>query len=264
MSAQRVVLVVDEAQHVLPQGAALVEQVHAQTGVARMQVTQKPFDDKRVRQAVVSCLDHAAILKIAYRGKGAIGENHHVSPIHPEYAKLPPLKRDIERAKALLADAGHGGGLTVKVDYGGDAAWHAAAMQTAKQQLAPAGINLKLNPMPGATYWDVWDKTPFGFTSWTHRPLGVMVLNLGYRSGVPWNESKYANPAFDTALDEASAILDPNERAKAMVKVEKILQDDAVIAQPLWRSIFTATTKQVRGYEIHPTQYHQFHKVWMA
>ncbi len=244
--------------------AVLHEGVTAQTGVARMQVTQKPFDDLRVRQAVVSCFDHAAILKIAYRGKGAIGENHHVSPIHPEYAKLPPLKRDIAKAKQLLADAGHGGGLTVKVDYGGDAAWHAAAMQTAKQQLAPAGINLQLNPMPGATYWDVWDKTPFGFTSWTHRPLGVMVLNLGYRSGVPWNESKYANPAFDTALDEASGILDPNERAKAMVKVEKILQDDAVIAQPLWRSIFTATTKQVRGYQIHPTQYHQFHKVWMA
>ncbi len=244
--------------------AVLHEGVTAQTGVARMQVTQKPFDDLRVRQAVVACLDHAEILRIAHRGRGAVGENHHVSPIHPEYAKLPALKRDIAKAKQLLADAGHGGGLTLKVDYGGDDAWHASAMQTAKQQLAPAGINLKLNPMPGATYWDVWDKTPFGFTSWTHRPLGVMVLNLGYRSGEAWNESKYANPAFDAALDEAGGILDPNERSKAMVKVETILQNDAVIAQPLWRSIFTATSKRVKGYEIHPTQYHQLHKVWLA
>ena len=152
----------------------------------------------------------------------------------------------------------------MKVDYGSADAWHGSAMQTAKQQLAPAGINLQLNPMPGATYWDVWDKTPFGFTSWTHRPLGVMVLNLAYRSGEAWNESRYANPAFDDALDVASSILDPNERSRAMVKVQTILQNDAVFAQPLWRSIFTATSKQVKGYKIHPTQYHQLHKVWLA
>jgi peptide/nickel transport system substrate-binding protein len=118
--------------------------------------------------------------------------------------------------------------------------------------------------MPGASYWDVWDKTPFGFTSWTHRPLGVMVLNLGYRSGVPWNESAYSNPEFDKALDEASAILDANERRTAMEKVEKILQNDAVIAQPLWRAAFETTSKKVRGYEVHPTLYHQFQKVWIA
>jgi peptide/nickel transport system substrate-binding protein len=142
--------------------------------------------------------------------------------------------------------------------------WHLAAMQAFKEQLAPAGITLNLNPMPGASYWDVWDKTPFGFTSWTHRPLGVMVLNLGYRCGVPWNESAYCNKEFDKALDEAGGILDANERRKVMEKVEKILQDDAVIAQPLWRAVFSGTTKQVRGYEMHPTQYHQFNKIWLA
>ena len=47
-------------------------------------------------------------------------------------------------------------------------------------------------------------------------------------------------------------------------KVEKILQDDAVIAQPLWRAIFAATSKKVHGYEVHPTQYHQFQKVWLS
>src|SRR3546814_1877936 len=69
-----------------------------------------------------------------------------------------------------------------------------------------------LNPVPAATYWGIWTTTPFGMTSWTHRPLGVMVLNLAYRSGVPWNEASYANPEFDKALDEASAILDVTKR----------------------------------------------------
>ena len=244
-------------------GLVLHETVTAQTGVARMQVTQKPFDDKRVRQAVAACMDHAALLTVAYRGKGAPAENHHVSTIHPEYFELPKLKPDIAKAKALLQEAGYGGGLQLKIDLGSAEDWHLNAMQGFREQCAPAGIDLQLNPMPGASYWDVWDKTPFGFTSWTHRPLGVMVLNLGYRGGVPWNESKYNNPEFDKALDEAGSILDVNERRAAMEKVEKILQDDAVIAQPLWRSIFSATTKNVQGYKLHPTQYHQFQDVWL-
>jgi peptide/nickel transport system substrate-binding protein len=117
--------------------------------------------------------------------------------------------------------------------------------------------------MPAAQYWEVWDKAPFSLTSWTHRPLGVMVLNLAYRSGVPWNESNYSNPEFDAALDAAGAILDVTERQKAMEKVEQILQDDAVMIQPFFRSVFTATVDTVKGYEGHPTRYHQFNKVWI-
>jgi peptide/nickel transport system substrate-binding protein len=244
-------------------GAVLHEAVTAQTGVARMRVSEPPFDNLKVRQAVVACMDHAKVLEVAYRGRGKVGENHHVCPIHPEYFALPAMTRDVEKAKALLAESGVELPLRIKIDLGQADAWHLAAMQEFKQQLEPAGIVLELNPMPGATYWEVWDKTPFGFTSWTHRPLGVMVLNLGYKSGVPWNESNYSNPEFDAALADATATLDVAERRKKMEKVEKILQDDAVIAQPLWRSVFSATNEKVKGYEIHPTFYHQFHKVWL-
>ncbi len=243
--------------------AVLHQAVTAQTAVARMRVTSKPFTDRRIRQAVAACMDHKAILDLAYRGRGAVGENHHVAPIHPEYYELSPLMQDHEKAKALLVEAGSDG-FTVNIELGAADPWHSAAMQAFKEQLAPAGIKLDLKILPGARYWEVWDKTPFGFTSWTHRPLGVMVLNLGYRSGVPWNESGYANPEFDAALDLAGGILDANERRRAMERVEAILQNDAVIAQPLWRAVFSATTKKVRGYEMHPTLYHQFNKIWLT
>ena len=51
-------------------------------------------------------------------------------------------------------------------------------------------------------------------------------------------------------------------RAK-MEKVEKILQDDAVMLQPVWRPVFTIINAQVKGYSGHPTQYHQFNQVWL-
>ena len=139
-----------------------------------------------------------------------------------------------------------------------------AVAQAFAQMCKPAGIRIKINVMPNARYWEIWDKTDFGFTAWTHRPLGVMVLNLAYRSGVPWNETHYNNPEFDRILDVASATVDINDRKKHMERLQTILQNDAIIAQPLWRSIFASGHKKVQNYKRHPTNYHQMNKVWLA
>ena len=242
----------------------LFEAVTAQTGVARMQMDVDPFSDIRVRTAVRLCQDHERLLEVAYRGKGAAAQDHHVAPIHPEIAPMPTPKQDYARAKQLLAEAGHPNGIEIKMDVKKEPPWEVAVAQALAQMCKPAGIRIAINVMPNAQYWEIWDKTPFGFTAWTHRPLGVMVLNLGYRSGVPWNESHHNNPEFDAALDAAGAALDVEERRKLMVKVQTILQDDSVIAQPLWRSIFAAGHNKVRGYKLHPTNYLQLNKVWIA
>ena len=238
--------------------------VTAQTAVARMQVDQEPFTNKKVRLAVQACIDHDSLLELAYRGLGAPAEDHHVSPIHPEYFKLPEQKQDIAKAKALLKEAGHPNGIKLKIDLNANQAWEVAAAQAMREMWLKAGIDVQLNVLPGAQFWGIWDKTPFGLTGWTHRPLGVMVLNLGYRGGVPWNESHYNSAEFDAALDDASGTLDVNERRKKMEKVERILRDDGVIAQTLWRSVFNAAHERVKGYQTHPTLYHQLHKVWLA
>ncbi len=242
----------------------LHEAITAQTAVARMQVDKKPYSDKRVRQAVLACLDHAKLLEVAYRGRGALAEDHHVAPIHPEYFKLPVEKQDYALAKKLLADAGYANGIDLKIDLKREPPWELAACQAIAEICKPAGIRVQLNVLPSTQYWEIWDKTDFGFTGWTHRPLGVMVLNLAYRTGVPWNETHYNNPAFDKALDAAGSTLDANERRKQMEGLEKTIQDDAIIAQPLWRSIFAATHERVKDYKLHPTNYHQMNKVWLA
>lgn len=244
--------------------AQIFEAVTAQTGVARMQVDKKPFDDVRVRTAVRICQDHQKLLDLAYRGRGAPAEDHHVAPIHPEYAKLAMPKQDYARAKQLLKEAGYADGIDLKIDCKKEPPWEVAVAQALAEMCKPAGIRIQINVMPNAQYWEIWDKTDFGFTAWTHRPLGVMVLNLAYRSGVPWNETHYNNPAFDEALNVASATLDVKERRKHMAKLEKMLQDDAIIAQPLWRSVFAAGHKKVQGYKLHPTIYHQLNKVWIS
>jgi peptide/nickel transport system substrate-binding protein len=244
-------------------GAQIIPARTAQTNVCRMQMDQKPFDNPKVRKAMQMCLDRAAIKALVYPDGGDVGEDHHVAPLHPEYFQLPPLKRDIEGAKAMLKEAGVDR-LELTIDVGNtEGPWQQQMVEAMRDQMAEAGIKLNLNVMPANKFWEIWDKTPFGATSWTHRPLGTMVLSLAYRKGVPWNESHYNNPAFDKALDEAEATLDVAARRAKMEKVEKILQDDAIILQSLWRPIYSVASKKVHGYPAHPTQYHQLNKCWV-
>ena len=237
----------------------------AQTLCCRFQIDRPPFDDIRVRQAIVKGVDNAAIKALVYPDGGEVAWNTHVSPIHPEYFSLPDLERDVEGAKALLAEAGHGDGLELTIDVGNTEGTHQQTIcEAIKDQLQDIGITLNVNVLPSSKYWEVWDTTLFGATAWTHRPLGTMVLSLGYRSGVPWNETHYANPEFDAALDNAESLLDVDARRQAMEKVQKIIQDDAVMIQPLFRPVFTMVGKDVNDYPPHPTQYHQFNKVWKS
>jgi peptide/nickel transport system substrate-binding protein len=246
-------------------GIKVVEIPSTQTGVIRMKVTEKPFTDIRVRKAVQKTCDTKRQLDIAHRGLGIVAEHHHVATIHPEYFALPPIKRDIEGAKKLLAEAGYPKGIELTCNVGNaEGVWEQDSVAVLKEDAAKAGINIKMNVMPQAQYWDVWTKAPLSLTSWTHRPLAVMVLGLAYRTGVPWNESSYANPEFDAALNEAESTLNVEARRVKMEKVEKILQDDAVLVQPFFRAVFTAIRENVIGFEMHPTRYYRFHKVSLA
>jgi len=226
----------------------------AYTATARMQPV-KPFDDKRVRQAMRYAIDSNAVLQIAHRGLGQPGEHHHVSPVHPVYAKLPMPSRDVARAKKLLAEAGYPNGIDTEIVCRPQPAWELLAVQTMVEQWKEAGIRVKINVMPSTQYWEVWTKVPFGFTTWAHRPLGIMSLALAYRSGGSWNESKYSNPEFDKLLTQAEGTLDVNQRREIMARLESILQDDGPIVQPVWRAIFTFHDKRVQGFKPHPTLY---------
>ncbi|HLY54204.1 MAG TPA: ABC transporter substrate-binding protein [Stellaceae bacterium] len=237
----------------------------AQTMVMRMQVDQKPFDDIRVRRAVALAADNKQMLDIACRGQGLLGENHHVAPIHPDYAPLPPLTRDVAKAKALLAEAGYPDGIDLTLSLGNtQGRWEQDTAQILQQNCLEAGIRISLDVMPPAEYWSVWNQVPFGLTFWAHRPLGVMTLDLAYRSGAAWNETHFKDPEFDAALDRAMGILDPHARATTMAEAERILQDRAVIVQAYWAETMTAASDRVRGHRADPSEYYRMDGVWLV
>nr|WP_298685889.1 ABC transporter substrate-binding protein [uncultured Dongia sp.] len=233
----------------------------AQTAVARMHCDEKPFDDPRVRKAMRLAIDCAAVSKIAYGELGTPAQHHHVSPVHPEFVDMP-MAQDIPAAKKLLADAGYPDGIDVELHAKKDPDWEPTACQAMVQQWAEAGIRVKLTVLPSAQFWDVWTKVPFGFTVWTHRPLGIMVLGLAYRTGVPWNESNFKNPKFDELLTKAEGLVDIAARKEVIKEIETLMQEEGPIVQPLWRQSYQPFDKQLKGYLPHPTEYYFCENMW--
>ncbi|RAZ73208.1 ABC transporter substrate-binding protein [Mesorhizobium atlanticum] len=233
----------------------------ATTLVARTNITHKPYDDKRVRNALQMAVDNNQVMQLGYNGRGTVGENHHVAPIHPEYYPLPKKERDAAGAKKLMADAGQADFehelITVEDE------WQKNTGDAIAGQLRDAGIKVKRTVLPGSTFWNDWTKYPYSMTIWYMRPLGVQVLALGYRSGEAWNETAYSNPEFDAKLKEALSQIDVAKRKEVMKDVEAILQDSGVIIQPFWQKLYCHMNKKVKNYSMHQTYEMDFQNVWL-
>ncbi|MEO0501723.1 MAG: ABC transporter substrate-binding protein [Pseudomonadota bacterium] len=206
---------------------------------------KKPYEDARVRKAITMAVDNAVLLELGYAGRGIPAENHHVGPMHPEYAEMEPRTVDPAAAKALMEEAGMGDFEHELISI--DDAWRKDTTDAVAAQLRDAGIKVKRTILPGSTFWNDWAKYPFSSTNWNHRPLGVQIWALAYRTGEAWNEFGYSNAEFDANLEAALATADVEARRALMAKGQKILQEDGVTIQPYWRSLYNHTKEGLEG-----------------
>jgi peptide/nickel transport system substrate-binding protein len=244
-------------------GMGLVKQAAVTSGtiVLRTNLANKPFDDPKVRKALQLAVDNATVLSLGYNDAGQVGENHHVCPIHPEYYELPKVARDVEKAKALMTEAGQIDHEFELISY--DAELVQSPADVIAAQCREAGIKVKRTIIPSSSFWNDWTKYPWSTTEWGMRPLGVQVLALAYRSGEAWNETGYSNPDFDKKLGEAMAIADPAKRKELMKDIEAMLQESGIIIQPFWRSLYLHHAPYVKGLRMHANFEQQFEKVWL-
>lgn len=210
---------------------------------------KKPYADVRVRKAIQMAIDNNVLLELGYDNRGTVAENHHVGPVHPEYAELPPMKHDPAGALALLKEAGMAD-FEMEI-HSIDDAWRKNTTDAVAAQLRDAGFNIKRTVLPGSTFWNDWAKYPYSSTNWNHRPLGVQIWALAYRTGEAWNEFGYSNPKFDAILEQALATADVDKRRELMAKGEALLQEDAVTTQPYWRALYNHTVDGLEGADHH-------------
>jgi peptide/nickel transport system substrate-binding protein len=219
----------------------------------------RPYEDKRVRQALTMAVDNAIVLELGNAGQGLPAENSHVGPVHPEWdPTVERLPFDPARAAELMAEAGMADFehelISIDDDYRRNSCDAVAA------QLRDAGIPVRRTILPGSTFWNDWTKYPFSCTNWNHRPLGTQILGLAYRSGVAWNEFGWSNAEFDALLDEANGIADADARREVMGRMQALIIEEGVTMQPYWRSLYRHHTDGFTGLDMHIAYLPQLYK----
>ncbi|MEM1003994.1 MAG: ABC transporter substrate-binding protein [Pseudomonadota bacterium] len=221
------------------------------------------YADKRVRQALQMAVDNAICLELGFGGRGSPAENHHVGPIHPDYFELPPQKVDPEGARKLMEEAGMADFEHELISIDDD--WRRNTTDAVAAQLRDAGIKVKRTVLPGNTFWNDWAKYPYSSTNWNHRPLGVQIWALAYRTGEAWNEFGWSNAEFDETLKQALAIADADKRREIVAKGEAMIQEEGVTIQPYWRSLYRHMKDGLVGTDMHVSfEHHHYKWGWAA
>ena len=222
----------------------------------------KPFQDKRVRQALALTLDRPAIIKQLFNGFGVPGNDGPFASVYPSSdPTVPQRKQDLVQAKKLLTQAGYAKGFSVTLTT----EKYEEIPQLSQILAASAkkvGINIKLNIIdPNAYYGGTyeggatgrgttpWLNTPLNITDYGHRAVPNVVASSAFKSKGVWSSSNYANAAFDKAYDAYAAALTLKEQRKYTGIAQRLLLRDTPVIIPYFYNWTMAANKKVTGFK---------------
>jgi len=241
----------------------LLKQVGAHVWYLGMNNQKKPFDDKRVRQALNYAVNKDAIVNDVLKGTGAASKGPVLPGTWGADGALKAYPYDPERAKKLLAEAGYPNGFTTTlwVPESGSGMQAPVAMSTVMQSnLKAVGVNVSLQTMEwGAYLAKLRTKEQELFAlSWmagTEDPDMVMypLLHSSQWTPVGPNRALYKNALFDALLQQARMTTDQAKRAQLYKEAQRILVDDAPWVFVDHEIQIAALTKRVQGFKLHPS-----------
>ena len=231
-------------------------------------VTKKPFDDKRVRQAMNMAIDKAAIMRDVYLGAGTAAKNMIPPTLWSYNDAVKDYPYDPAKAQALLKEAG----VTTPIEidlwympvqrpYNPNAKRIAEMMQA---DLAKIGVTAKL-----VTYeWGEYRKraqqgehttAQLGWTGDNGDPDNFFFLRgcAGARAGGQ-NITKWCNEEFDSRLKKAALLSDVKDRTKLYEEMQVIMKEEAPDMTIAHSIVFEVMRKEVEGYKQSPLGGHKF------
>ncbi|MBY5314217.1 ABC transporter substrate-binding protein [Rhizobium leguminosarum] len=190
--------------------------------VAGMNTAKKPFDDKRVRQALMMAIDRKTVIDGAWSGLGTpIGS--HYTPNDPGYQDMTGvLPYDVEKAKALLAEAGYPNGFTFTIKSP-QMAYAPRSAQVMQAMFAEIGVTMNIEPTEFPAKWvqDIMKDRNFDMTIVAHaEPLDI---DIYARDPYYFN---YKNPAFNALMKKVQETADPAAQNAIYGEAQKILAED--------------------------------------
>jgi peptide/nickel transport system substrate-binding protein len=225
-----------------------------------------PFNNKALRQALAYSLDLEQIVRGVWLNVG-VPANGPIPPTSWAYDKsIAPIKRDLAKAKAKLAEGGQPNGFTVTLTTN-NIPINIQEAEVIQAQLREAGITLKIKLVDSATLLSDGNGRNFEMISyqWSGRPDpdGNVYQFFKTTPGTSLNWSGISHPQLDALLDRTREVSSQAERKKLYSDVVRILQDELPMVYTVHPIEPKAFSPRVQGYEPVPDGMMRFKDVWL-
>lgn len=228
---------------------------------------KKPYlENKLVREAIILAIDSNPMIESIYYGSAQAADTM-IPPNSFGFQKdIPVLKRDLEKAKKLLAEAGYPNGFKTSITVN-DNQTRVEMCQVIQAQLKEIGIDCAVNVLEFATYVDNMNKGnhELGLSGWTTSTGDADYTYFAQfhtsKIGSQGNRTMKTIPGIDIVLEKGRSSSDAKERMMLYKEVEKIATENAVNRPLIFTILNVGTTKKVKNFEMIPNGYYKYHQV---
>jgi peptide/nickel transport system substrate-binding protein len=228
---------------------------------------QKPLDDKRIRLALNYAANLQAINKAVFFDYGQIPTS-----INPKMnfwsPDIAPLGFDIEKAKALVAEAGYDGTpIKLRIDTGNAPAKQVATIL--QQGWQEAGLKVEIEELDGGTAWNsVVDGSYMAYVSYITSDINdddeLLALQTDPTdAGTQGFFSRYKNDEVTALITQSRATTDPAKRGEVFKQIQQITYNDGYSVALAYTPSINAYHNKVKGWKTLATGWWWLKDVWV-
>jgi len=224
-----------------------------------------PYDNPKVREAISYAIDQKPIIDTVFLGAGEAA-NSIIGPNVWGYYDVEKYTQDIEKAKALLAEAGYPDGFKAKIWVNDNPVRRDTAV-ILQDQLKQIGIDLAIETVEWGAFLDGTargDHEMFllGWGTVTRDPdYGIYELVSTSTMGSAGNRSFYSNPTVDKLLEEGRTELDPEKRKAIYKEIQEIIRKDIPMYMIIYPLQNVVTQKNIKNFKLDSAQSHKIYGV---
>ena len=239
-------------------------------GYIAYNVTRAPFDKLEVRQALDMAIDKPAIISAVYQGAGQLAVNA-MPPTQWSYDEsISAIPQDIEKAKALLKQAGVAEGtkitlwaMPVQRPYNPNAKLMAEMLQAdwAKVGIKAEIVSYEWGEYIKRAHAGEHDAMLIGWTGDNGDPDNWLGTLYGCDSVNGNNFSKWCDAGYDKIVKQAKAVTDRDARSELYQQAQQIIQQQLPISPIAHSTVYQPMRNSVEGFEISPFGRNSFYGV---
>lgn len=237
--------------------------VGTQPAAVKFNINIKPFDDKRIREAVVLATDFDAFNKSVFEGLGEPVTSIVPPTVPGHVAAFTRPKRDIARARQLLAEAGYPNGIELPYLYAGTYWWMEPVSIQLQSQLAEAGIRLKIQRIPDPEFVNRgliktrdMPMFPGGDATFVLDPVFTAWI-FAFHQGVA-NRNAYKNDEVESLIRQALIELDDTKRKDLVAQAQRVHAADNDWVMLYYPGVHQVMNRCISGWVWYPDDWPRF------